>query len=64
MVFLSIGIPVVLLNLFANGLSANHQITTVLLSTIRVSQFVLVTVDLLLFAQLLLKATVDLLHRT
>jgi hypothetical protein len=63
LLFLFLSIPVVLLNLLAGYLGTNHQIGAALLATLRASQFVLVTVALLLFAQFLLRATIDLLRR-
>ncbi len=63
MLFLFLSIPVVLLNLLTGNLGANYQVGAALLATLRASQFVLVTVALLLFAQFLLRATIDLLRR-
>jgi len=63
MLFLFLSIPVVLLNLVTGYLATNYQISAALLLSLRVSQFVLVTVALLLFAQFLLRATIDLVRR-
>lgn len=61
--FLVFCIPVIAMNPLIVYLTANSAISSVLLSALRALQFVVVTVDLLLFAQLLLRATVDLLRR-
>jgi hypothetical protein len=63
MLFLVLSIPIVLLNLFTGYLGANNQVSAALLQALRASQFVLATVVLLLFAQFLLRATIDLLRR-
>jgi hypothetical protein len=62
-IFLIFALPVVLLSFLTTYLVANYQISMALVSALRAAQFVLVIVDLLLFAQLIIRATVDLLRR-